>query len=221
MADNDSRAGVSYLSSAILAYADATHAPHDGALRRAFEAPERAGLPPIQLGPSEAKLVALLLRLAGARKVVELGTLAGYSALVMARALPDDGHLWTVERDARTARVARENLAAAGLASRVTVVEGAALEVLPSLERHGPFDAVFLDADKGNYDAYGRWAAAWVRPGGLLLGDNAVLFGRLLEPGDPEAAAMRRFHEEARAAFDTVCVPTPDGLLVGVRRGPA
>ncbi|HEU4538022.1 MAG TPA: hypothetical protein VFS00_28070, partial [Polyangiaceae bacterium] len=66
-----------------------------------------------------------------------------------------------------------------------------------------------------------RWAAAWVRPGGLLLGDNAVLFGRLLEPGDPEAAAMRRFHEEARAAFDTTCVPTPDGLVVGVRRAPA
>jgi caffeoyl-CoA O-methyltransferase len=219
MADNDSRAGVSYLTPAILAYLNETHAPHDAALRRAFEAPEREGLEPVQLGPSEAKLVGLLLRLAGARKVVELGALAGYSALVAARALPEDGHLWTVERDARAARVTRANVEAAGLSSRVSVVEGAALEVLPSLERHGPFDAVFLDADKGNYDAYGRWAAAWVRPGGLLIGDNAVLFGRLLDPGDADAAAMRRFHEEARAAFDTVCVPTPDGLLVGVRRG--
>jgi caffeoyl-CoA O-methyltransferase len=221
MADNDSRKGTSYLSHAILAYADATHAPHDEALRRAFEAPEHAGLEPIQLGACEAKLVALLLQLAGARKVVELGTLAGYSALVMARALPADGHLWSVEYDPRAARVARENIAAAGLATRVTVVEGAALEVLPSLEQHGPFDAVFLDADKGNYDAYGRWAAAWVRPGGLLIGDNAALFGRLVNANDAEAAAMRRFHEEARAAFDTTCVPTPDGLVIGVRRATA
>ncbi|HEU4538771.1 MAG TPA: class I SAM-dependent methyltransferase, partial [Polyangiaceae bacterium] len=135
MADHDSRAGPTYLTGAILAYADATHAPHDEALRRAFDAPERAGLAPIQLGACEAKLVAMLLRLAGARKVVELGTLAGYSALVMARALPADGHLWTVENDPRAARVARENIAAAGLSGRITVVEGAALEVLPTLER--------------------------------------------------------------------------------------
>lgn len=218
MADKDSRAGTSYLTSALLAYADATHAPHDEALRRAFEAPEREGLAPIQLAPSEAKLIALLLRLAGARKVVELGTLAGYSALMMARALPADGHLWTVEYDARTAGIARANIEAAGMSSRVTVVEGAALDVLPTLERHGPFDAVFVDADKGNYDAYGRWASSWVRPGGLLIGDNVALFGRLLEPDDAQAAAMRRFHEEARAAFDTAFVSTPDGLLVGVRR---
>ena len=105
MADNDSRAGTSYLNADLLAYADATHAPHDEALARAFGSPEREGLEAIQLGPSEAKLVALLLRLAGARKVVELGTLAGYSALVMARALPAGGHVWTVECDPRAAAV--------------------------------------------------------------------------------------------------------------------
>jgi caffeoyl-CoA O-methyltransferase len=221
MADTSSRTGATYLTPAILTYLSEAHVPHDGPLRRAFEAPEHEGLSPVQLGPSEAKLIALLLRLAGARKVVELGALAGYSALVMARALPADGHLWTVELDPRAAAVARANLEAGGASGRVTVVEGAALDVLPTLERHGPFDAVFVDADKGNYDAYGRWAAANVRPGGLLLGDNAALFGRLVEPNDAEAAAMRRFHEEAREAFDTVCVPTPDGLLVGVRRGPA
>jgi len=99
----------------------------------------------------------------------------------------------------------------------VTVVEGAGLDVLPSLEKHGPFDAVFIDADKANYDAYGRWAARNLRKGGLLLGDNAFLFGRLLEKSS-EAAAMRRFHEEAALLFDTVCIPTPDGLLLGVKR---
>ena len=89
--------------------------------------------------------------------------------------------------------------------------------MLPRLVRFGPFDAVFIDADKGNYDANGRWAAENTRPGGLLVGDNAFFFGRLLEDS-PEAAAMRRFHEEARAYFDTVCLPPPDGMLLGIRR---
>jgi caffeoyl-CoA O-methyltransferase len=103
------------------------------------------------------------------------------------------------------------------VANKVEVLVGAGLQVLPSLERHGPFDAVFIDADKENYDGYGRWAARHLRPGGLLLGDNAYLFGELLAD-DARAAAMRRFHEEAAAAFDTTCIPTPDGLLLGIRR---
>jgi len=217
VADRDSRAGQAYFDAGILDWTARVHAGHDPPLARAFDAPERHGMPAIQLGPSEARLVELLVRLAGARKAVEVGTLAGYSAIRIARALPDGGHLWSVESDARHAAVARENLEGAGLASRVTVVEGTGLDVLPSLEAEGPFDAVFVDADKANYDAYGRWAARNLRPGGLLVGDNAFLFGRLLETSD-EAAAMRRFHEEAARAFDTVCVPTPDGLLVGVRR---
>jgi caffeoyl-CoA O-methyltransferase len=217
MADTDSRAGLSYATREILDWLAATHAPHDAALARAFDAPALHGMPAIQLGASEAKAVALLLKLGGARKVVEVGTLAGYSALVMARALPEDGHLWTIEFDPKHARVARENLAAAGLAQKVTVLEGAGLDVLPTLEPLAPFDAVFVDADKRNYDGYGRWAARNVRPGGLLIGDNAFLFGRLLEDSD-EAAAMRRFHLEAAEAFDTACLPTLDGLLIGVRR---
>ncbi|HQQ76512.1 MAG TPA: O-methyltransferase [Thermoanaerobaculia bacterium] len=217
MADMDSRAGLSYATREILDWLAGVHAPQDAALARAFDAPAAHGMPAIQLGASEAKAVALLLRLAGARKVVEVGTLAGYSALAMARALPDDGHVWTIEFDPKHVRVARENLAAAGLASKVTVLEGAGLDVLPTLEPFGPFDAVFVDADKRNYDGYGRWAARNVRKGGLLIGDNAFLFGRLLEDS-AEAAAMRRFHEEARETFDTVCLPTLDGMLVGVRR---
>lgn len=217
MADTDSRAGLTYATREILDWVARVHAPHDAALARAFDAPAAHGMPAIQLGASEAKVVALLLRLAGARKVVEIGTLAGYSALVMARALPEDGRLWTVEFDPRHAAVARGNLAAAGVAERVTVLEGAGLDVLPSLEEETPFDAVFVDADKRNYDAYGRWAAKHVRKGGLLVGDNAFLFGRLLEDSE-EGAAMRRFHEEAREAFETACLPTPDGMLIGVRR---
>ncbi|MEO8056398.1 MAG: O-methyltransferase [Acidobacteriota bacterium] len=217
MADKDSRAGLSYATREILDWLAATHAPHDAALARAFDAPAAHGMPAIQLGASEAKAVALLLKLAGAKKVVEVGTLAGYSALVIARALPEDGHLWTIECDPTHARVARENLEAADLGAKVTILVGAGLDVLPTLDVKGPFDAVFIDADKGNYDGYGRWAAKNVRKGGLVIGDNAFLFGRLLEVSE-EASAMRRFHEGAREAFDTVCLPTLDGLLIGLRR---
>ena len=217
MADADSRSGLRYTTPELLEWLAALHAPHDAALARAFDAPSAHGMPAIQLGPSEGKALELLLRLAGARNVVEVGTLAGYSAIRAARALPADGHVHTVEFDPKHARVARENIAAAGLADKITVHEGSGLDVLPRLVRFGPFDAVFIDTDKGNYDGYGRWAAENTRPGGLLVGDNAFFFGRLLEDS-PEAAAMRRFHEEACEHFDTVCLPTPDGMLLGVRR---
>lgn len=217
MADAHSRSGQTYFTGPILDWCDRTHAPHDEALRYAFEAPQRAGLPPIQVAGSEGKLLGLLLGMVGAKRVVELGTLAGYSAIHLARALPADGKLWTIELDARHADVAKDCIAKAGLTSKVEVCVGSALEVLPTLERHGPFCAVFIDADKERYDVYGRWAAQHVRRGGLLLGDNSFLFTELLDEG-PRAQAMRRFHEEARAHFDTVNVPTPDGLLVGVKR---
>ena len=218
MSDSDSRTGGRYANAQILQFAAAVHAPHDQALQEAFEAPEREGMPAIQVSPSEARLLELLMRLAGARKVVEVGTLAGFSAIRMARALPDDGHLWTIEFDARHAAVARERLAAAGFAERATVLEGRAAEVLPTLEPQGPFDAVFVDADKSGYAEYGRWAARNLRPGGLLIADNAYYFGRLLNTDDPGAASVRQLHEEAPEAFESVCIPTPDGLLLGIRR---
>ena len=216
MADEDSRAGARYATAQILDYAARTHHPDDGTLRRAFEAPSRHGMPEIQLGPAEGRLLELLLRLSGARNVVEIGTLAGYSALWMARALPPGGHLWTIEADPKHAGVAAEVIGEAGLGDRVTLIKGDAAEVLPKLSDSGPFCAVFLDADKGRYDLYGRWATANLRPGGLLIGDNAYLFGRLLDDS-PEAGAMRRFHEEMALHYTSVCVPTPDGLAVGLR----
>jgi caffeoyl-CoA O-methyltransferase len=217
MADAHSRAGERYADAALRTYLDTLHAPHDHALTLAFQAPARENMPAIQVAPSEGKLLGMLIALAGARRVVEVGTLAGYSALRIAHALPADGKLWSIEYDPRHAAVARASVAAAGLAERVEVLEGPGVEVLERLTPEGPFDAVFIDADKGNYDRYGRWAQKHLRVGGLLLGDNAYLFGRLLEDS-PEAAAMRRFHEEAAQSFDTVCIPTPDGLLLGVKR---
>ncbi|MFW6066857.1 MAG: O-methyltransferase [Myxococcota bacterium] len=217
MADVDSRSGSRYAGPEVLEWTAGVHAPHDDALERAYRAPEREGLPAIQIGPSEGRALELLLRLAGARRVVEIGTLAGYSALWMARAVGPEGRVWTIEADPKTAAVARGNLAASPTGDRVTLVEGTALEVLSTLEPEGPFDAVFVDADKRNYPHYGAWAAANLRAGALLLGDNAYLFGRLLAEED-DAVAMRRFHEESAGAFDSVCLPTPDGMLVGIRR---
>ena len=217
MADNDSRAGLVYFTRALLDWTTQVHAPHDAALQQAFDAPGEHGMPAIQLGPSEARLTELLLRLAGARKVVEVGTLAGYSALRLARALPKDGHVDTIEFDERHAEVARMVIAKAGERERITVHVGRGVDVLPTLEAKGPFCGIFIDADKESYDLYGRWAAKHLRPGGVLIGDNVFLFSQLLEDS-PRAAAMRRFHEEAKLHFDTVCIPTPDGMLLGIKR---
>ncbi len=217
MADATSRSGQRYATPAIIELLERVHAPHDEALRRAFEAPEAHGMPAIQVAPSEGKLLGLILRLAGARKVVELGTLAGYSAIRMARALPEDGKLYTIELDPKHAEVARANIEAAGLAARVEVRVGPGLAVLAELSALGPFDAVFLDADKGGYPEYARWAAQHLRLGGVLLADNSYFFGQLLQD-EPSARAMRAFHEQLPAHFDSVCIPTPDGLVLAIRR---
>jgi len=215
MADVVSRAGERYTSPGILEFVNRVHAPHDAGLARAFAVPD--GIPAIQVGPSDGKLIALLLRLVRATKVVEVGTLVGYSAIHMARALAPGGHLWSVEFEPRHAEVARANLAAAGVADRVTVVVGAGRDILPTLAPHAPLDAVFIDADKVNYDHYGRWAVDHLRPGGLVLGDNAYLFGELLDDSD-RGRAMRGFHELVAASCDSVCAPTPDGLVIGIKR---
>ncbi|MBS1119125.1 MAG: O-methyltransferase family 3 [Deltaproteobacteria bacterium] len=215
MADLDSRAGVRYTTPAILDYVDRTHVPHDPGLARAFTVPE--GIPAIQVSPSDGRMLHLLLRLIEARKVVELGTLLGYSALHMARALAPGGRLWTIELDPHHAELAHGNLVAAGVADRVSVIVGAAREVLPMLEPEGPFDAVFIDADKEGYDYYGAWAVQHLRRGGLVLGDNAYLFGELMDDS-PRARAMRAFHEQIASTCDSVCAPTPDGLVVGIKR---
>ena len=218
MADADSRSGARYATENIIHWLDALHAAHDAGLEQAFLAPVLHDMPAIQVGKSEGKLLNLLLRMIGAKKVVEFGTLAGYSAIRMAQALPEDGHLWSLEFDPNHAAIARANLATAGQEDKVTVIVGPALDTLPALGQLGPFDAVFIDADKGNYDRYGAWAAMVLRPGGLLLGDNAYYFGNLLDEDNKDAAAMRRFHQQAKEAFDTVCIPTPDGLLLGIKK---
>lgn len=217
MADPDSRAGSRYAKPELLAFLEGVHVADTGVFAAAFEAPEAHGMPAIQVGPSEAKALGLLLRLCGAKRVVEIGTLAGYSTLHMARALPADGRLWSLEIDPKHAAIARRHIEQAGFADRVEIRVGPALSLLDTLAEEGPFDAVFLDADKENYAAYGAWAQEHLRPGGLLLADNAYFFGRLLD--DTQGArSVRQLHEQSALAFDTVCLPTPDGMLIGIRR---
>jgi caffeoyl-CoA O-methyltransferase len=216
MADKDSRQGKRYDSPAIIEYVNRVHASHDSGLAQAFAVPD--GIPAIQVGPSEGRFLELLVKLSGAKRIVEVGTLVGYSAIHMARMLPAGGKLWSIEFDAKHADVARKNIAAAGLSDKIEVVVGAGVDILPTLVGHGPFDLVFIDADKQNYDRYGAWAKDNLRTGGVVVGDNAYLFGELTTDQSERGRGMRGFHEGVAAAFDSVCVPMPDGMVVGIKR---
>ncbi|MBA3850746.1 MAG: O-methyltransferase [Chloroflexi bacterium] len=171
--------------------------PPDSVLEAALEASEAAGLPAIQVAANQGKLLHLLARLQGARSILEVGTLGGYSTIWLARALPVDGRLVTLELDPRHAEVARSNLTRAGLAERVEVRVGPALETLARLadEDAGPFDLVFIDADKEGYPDYLGWALRLTRPGSLVVADNVVRDGAVIDPAssDPRVQAMRRF----------------------------
>ena len=220
MADHDSRAGMYKSTPAILDFCQRTHVGDDAALAAAFTPPE--GIPAIMVSPHEGKFLEVLARMLRPRRVVEVGTLVGYSTIHLARGMvaggAADAHLWTVEYDPRHAEVAKANLARAGLHASTTVCVGAGVEVLPTLSAHGPFDLVFIDADKDNYPNYARWALDHLRPGGVIVGDNTYLFGELLDDS-PRGRAMREFHQLVAARCDSVCVPTPEGMVVGVVRG--
>lgn len=178
-------------------FVNETLAPDDEALAAAVTAADEAGLPSIQVTPAQAKLLYLLAKMIGARRVLEFGTLAGYSTIWLARALPGDGRLFTLEHDPKHAEVARANLARAGLEELVDLRVGAALESLPGLDGEGPFDLVFIDADKSNTPNYYEWALERTRPGGLIVADNVVRDGSLADLDDESEAtsAQRRLHE--------------------------
>jgi predicted O-methyltransferase YrrM len=174
-------------------------APDDEALEQAVAGAVEAGLPAIQVSPPQGKLLALLARSIGARTALEFGTLGGYSTIWLGRALPGDGRLITLEAEPAYAEVARANLDRAALADKVEVRVGAALESLPALEEEGagPFDLVFIDADKANTPEYFAWSLERTRSGGLIVADNVVRGGRLIDEDDEDPAipAQRRFHE--------------------------
>jgi len=202
--------------------------PDDPVLDAALEAGRVAGLPAIDVSPLLGALLGVLAAAVNARRILEIGTLGGYSAIWMARALPEDGRLVTLESNPRHAEVARANAARADLAKRIDIRVGAALDLLPGLVDEGhAFDMAFIDADKENNAAYADWAATLVRPGGLVVVDNVVRAGRIADPADtsPQVegtrglyAAMRMDSRYQCSALQTVGVKGWDGILVARRR---
>jgi len=161
---------------------------HDDVLTATLAAAEAAGLPPIAVSANQGKFLQVLARARGARRILEIGTLGGYSTIWLARALPPDGKLVTLEFEPRHAAVARANFERAGLAGHIDLRLGKALDLLPQLEAEGagPFDFVFIDADKPPYTEYFAWALRLSRPGTLIVADNVIRGGRVLDPDSPD-----------------------------------
>ena len=177
-------------------YIDDLFAPEDEALTGALARSKAGGLPDIQVSAGQGKFLYLMAKLAGAKRILELGTLGGYSTIWLARALPEGGKLVTLEYEPKHAEVARANFAAAGLADKIEVVVGAAIDTLPGvIDRAGPFDLVFVDADKNNYPNYLREIMRGVRSGSLILGDNVIRRGGVLDPkGDANSLGAHEFN---------------------------
>jgi len=195
--------------------------PEDPVLDAALADSAAAGLPPIEVSPQSAQLLGLLVQIAGARRVLEIGTLGGYSTICLARAVGPDGAVVTLEYEPRHADVARRNLERAGVADRVEILLGAALDTLPTLS--GEFDLVFIDADKENNVAYVQAAVDLGRPGTVIVLDNIIRDGRVLSPAadDLQARAVRdtlemmgRHPQLDTAAIQTVGVKGWDGFAV-------
>ncbi|EMD28469.1 O-methyltransferase [Amycolatopsis azurea] len=197
--------------------------PSDPALEAARLASDRAGLPQIAVAPNQGKLLNLLAGMVGARSILEIGTLGGYSTIWLARALPPRGRLVSLEFDPKHAEVARGNIDAAGLGELVEIRVGRALDLLPAVE--GPLDLVFIDADKVNTSAYFEASLKLVRPGGVIVVDNVVRGGAVANAAseDPNVQGIRRLHEVIAAeprvdatAFQTVGVKGYDGLTIAL-----
>jgi predicted O-methyltransferase YrrM len=188
--------------------------PPDPALDAALAASDAAGLPPIAVAPNQGKLLSLLAQAIGARRILEIGTLGGYSTIWLARALPADGRLVTLEADQRHAEVARANIALAGLADVVEIRVGRALDTLPLLaaEAGAPFDVVFIDADKQNNPDYLAWALKLTRRGSLIIADNVVRDGAVADPAarDSGVRGVRRMFElmEAEKRLSATAIQT-------------
>ena len=199
--------------------------PADAMLDASLAASDEAALPAIQVTAAQGKFLNLLVQMCGARRILEIGTLGGYSTIWMARALPPDGQLISLEIDARHAALARENLSRAGLQDRATVWTAPALDSLATLAAQAvaPFDLVFIDADKQNYPAYFDAVIDRMAPGGLIIADNVLWDGKVTEPAqehDEKTAALvayaRKVYNDARV--EQVMVPIRDGVLIARRK---
>jgi len=179
------------------AYVEDLFEPSDEILEAALRDSRRAGLPEINVSPNQGRLLQLLTEISGARRILEIGTLGGYSAIHFARALPDDGTMISLEIDDHHAGVACDNLERAGLSEKVEIRVGDAHDLLSALIEgdEGPFDVIFIDADKESYPEYLDASLRLARSGTLILGDNAIRGGTVLDPRDATARATREFNE--------------------------
>jgi len=204
--------------------------PSDPALDAALEDSDAAGLPAISVTPTQGKLLWLFARLVGARKILELGTLGAYSTIWLARALPKDGRLITLEASPEHAQVASANLRRAGLTNLVELRVGRGLDLLPSLATEGiaPFDLIFIDADKVSTADYFVWALKLSRPGTLIITDNVIRKGAVADSAtkDPNIVGMRRFFEllakekgVSATAIQTVGSKGYDGFAIAIIDG--
>jgi predicted O-methyltransferase YrrM len=213
------------LWAAVDRYIDDVLVAPDEALSAALAASARAGLPPIAVSPSQGKLLHLMARAQSARRILEIGTLGGYSTIWLARALPEDGKLITLEADSKHAEIAGANIARAGLDRRVDLKLGEALKTLPLLAAEAPFDFTFIDADKPNNANYFSWALKLSRRGSLIVVDNVVRDGEIVKASsrDPGVRGVRRLFDFIAAeprvsatAIQTVGSKGYDGLVVAL-----
>lgn len=199
--------------------------PEDSLLAETRERAAQEGLPNIHVGSMDGLHLEVLVRAIGAKRAVEIGTLAGYSGICIARALPEDGHLHTFEMYEKNAVISRLSFQKAGLEKKVTIHQGKALDNLPHIESEGPFDVVFIDADKFNYPQYLKWAEKNLRTGGVVIADNTFAWGLVLQ-SEFETEAQRKDAEGVREFNSAVAghgkwratlLPTGEGLTLAVK----
>ncbi|NRD77071.1 O-methyltransferase [Bacillus sp. BRMEA1] len=199
----------------------------DSIMNSILKANSEAHLPAIDVTPNQGKFLYLLAKLKNAKNILEIGTLGGFSSVWLGRALPEDGHLITLEYEKKHAKVAKENIKLAGLENKIEVIVGPALETLPTLKEKGIsfFDLIFIDADKPNNPHYLKWALEYSRPGTVIIGDNVVRDGRVVDEKSQDAGVqgIRQFiellSEESRiesTAIQTVGTKGYDGFVIGV-----
>jgi caffeoyl-CoA O-methyltransferase len=195
-------------------------------LQHALQVAKKRGTPPLQVVPTDGRNLEVFARSVQAKKIVEIGTLCGYSAVFLANALPEWGKLYTCEQSSHHISVASEVFQDLGLSEKIKIIGGNALDTLPTLTEEGPFDLVFIDADKVNYPKYFDWAIENLRSGGLLIADNVFVFGFIGDAQLPQGElanlvlAMREFNQKCVAdkRVVTTFLPTGEGMMVAVKK---
>jgi predicted O-methyltransferase YrrM len=179
----------------------------------------------IQIGPEEGKLLSLFIKINGIKSIVEVGTLYGYSSICMAKALPEDGHIFSIDNNYQNVKIAQNNFSIFDLNNKVTLLEGDACEKLDELSTQAPFDMIFIDADKGNYLKYLDWAELHIRQKGLIIADNTLLFNTIFLESCPKGISkyswcvMREFNRRLsdENKYHSILIPTEEGMTIALK----